>query len=235
MDNFTKLMICGAKDFNIVLSSEQCETFYNYYKMVVEYNKNVNLTAITDETDFIIKHFLDSISAENLIPQGATVCDIGAGAGFPSLPLKIVRNDLNFVLFEALNKRVVFLEKAISELKLNNVKAFHIRAEDAGKDKYRNNFDVVVARAVADTNTLIEYAIPLLKAGGIFIAYKGSKQDDFINLKSSVKKINAVIQDIKTFNLPFSNDLRTLIVIKKTGNTPLEYPRTQAKIKKFPL
>lgn len=235
MENFKKILTDGAKQFNINLTQQQCLLFYNYYCLVIEHNKNVNLTAITDKHDFIIKHFLDSISAESLILENSLVCDIGAGAGFPSLPLKIIRPDLNFVLFDALQKRVSFLEHSISQLGLNNVDAYHIRAEDAGQAKFRNYFDAVIARAVADTNILIEYAIPLLKVGGFFIAYKGSKQEDLLKLKASAQKINASLVDFKSFSLPFTEDVRTLLVFQKTKSTPLMFPRKQAKIKKFPL
>ncbi|MEG1613346.1 MAG: 16S rRNA (guanine(527)-N(7))-methyltransferase RsmG [Clostridia bacterium] len=231
MELFNQKLKAGAFELGVNLSDEQCLSFYNYYQMVVEYNKNVNLTAITDENDFIVKHFLDSLSAEKLIPVNSNICDIGAGAGFPSIPLKLARDDLSMTLMDALNKRVVFLDKAISELGLSKTVAVHIRAEDAGRATFREKFSCVVARAVADISVLAEYAIPLLKVGGTFIAYKGANIDELDGLEKVLCALKSKLIKIEPLCLPYSGDKRTLIVIQKLQATPSLYPRPQAKIK----
>lgn len=158
---------------------------------MVEYNKNVNLTAITDEKEFIVKHIVDSISAAKFIKENAAVVDIGAGAGFPSIPLKIIRDDIAVIMLDALSKRVDFLNFAVSELSLKNAKAKHLRAEEAGEKLLRGSADVVVARAVGQTNILLELSIPLLKKHGIFINYKGKDLSDVETAKTAEVALNA--------------------------------------------
>lgn len=158
---------------------------------MVEYNKNVNLTAITDEKEFIVKHIVDSISAAKFIKENAAVVDIGAGAGFPSIPLKIIRDDIAVIMLDALSKRVDFLNFAVSELSLKNAKAKHLRAEEAGEKLLRGSADVVVARAVGQTNILLELSIPLLKKHGIFINYKGKDLSDVETAKTAETILHA--------------------------------------------
>lgn len=228
-------LIEKASKLNITITDESADIFVKYYERVVLCNKMYNLTSILDETEFIDKHFIDSISGSKYIPKNAKICDIGAGAGFPSIPLKIIRPDLSFTLIDSLNKRVNFLNETTSLLGLNDINAVHLRAEEAGKGKYRATFDVVVARAVASLNTLLEYCIPLLKVGGIMIAYKGQAEEEIANSVSALQKLNAIIEKIDNFTLPNTDYNRTLIVIKKTADTPKTYPRDKNKPKLCPL
>lgn len=224
-----------ALKLGIELSDAQLEKFVNYYKNVVLCNKMYNLTSILDETEFIDKHFIDSISGVKYIKNGAKVCDIGAGAGFPSIPLKIIRDDLNFTLIDSLNKRVNFLNDTTKQLGLNNIKAVHLRAEDAGKGEYREKFDVVVNRAVASLPTLIEYCIPLLKVGGIMVAYKSNADEEIALSKNALIKLSAKIEKINKFVLPDTDYNRTIVVIKKLAKTNKIYPRDKNKPKLNPL
>jgi 16S rRNA (guanine(527)-N(7))-methyltransferase RsmG len=225
----------NAKLLGVELTDGMVDKFDHYYKMVIEYNQKVNLTAITDEDEFIVKHYLDSISAERFLPKGATVVDIGSGAGFPALPLKIVRDDLKFTLLDALNKRVSFLKLVAEDLQLSGVTCVHCRAEDAGQGVLRATFDVAIARAVADLRTLLEYAIPLLKVGGIFIAYKGGDCAELNSAENALHLLNCKVVEDYRFTLPVSGDKRSLIVIKKIGETSNRYPRGGGKEKKMPL
>lgn len=184
-ESFFTTLKNAAEFVGVSVNDNQCEKLYKFYETVVEYNKNVNLTAITDEKEFIVKHIVDSISATKFIKENADVVDIGAGAGFPSIPLKIIRDDIVLIMLDALSKRVDFLNFAVSELSLKNAKAKHLRAEEAGEKLLRGSADVVVARAVAQTNILLELSIPLLKKHGIFINYKGKDLSDVETAKTA--------------------------------------------------
>lgn len=231
METFKNLLQDGAKELALDISDGQCDKFYSFYKSVVDYNQRVNLTSILDEKDFVIKHLLDSLTAVGHIPQNSRVCDIGAGAGFPSIPLKLARDDLSLVMMDALNKRVTFLKQEIDELALKNTTAVHIRAEEGGVGEYRNQFDCVVARAVADIKVLCELALPLLKVGGIFIAYKGSNLDELDGLERALGKLKGKLTKVVNLKLPYIFDERNLFIIEKTDITPPIYPRSFSKIK----
>lgn len=235
METFEKLLHDGAQELGIELSSEQCETFYSFYRAVLDYNQKVNLTAIVEERDFVIKHLLDSLCATSYIPKNSSVCDIGAGAGFPSIPLKLVRDDISLTMMDALNKRVVFLQSQIAELNLLNTTAEHVRAEDAGRGCSRESFDCVVARAVADIKILCELALPLLRVGGLFIAYKGSNADELDGLERVLRKLNGRLTNVVNLKLPYIFDQRNLYIIEKTDVTPTAFPRSFSKIKSHPL
>ncbi len=216
------------------LNSIQEQQFNTYFKELVEYNKKVNLTAITEENEVYIKHFYDSSIGAKFIPQNASVVDIGTGAGFPGLPLKICRADINLTLVDSLNKRIEFLKMLTGKL---NIKAQceHFRAEDFAKSN-REKFDVAVSRAVASLNTLCEYAMPLIKVGGIFIAYKGSNaKEELEKAQKAISTFGGVIEKIENFQLPNDCGERNLIVIKKIKNTPLKYPRPQNLPKMKPI
>ncbi len=231
-----KILSEGAPKLQIELSDKQIEKFVKYYNLVVEYNKNVNLTAITDETEFAIKHFLDSISAEKYIPKNSSVVDVGSGAGFPALPLKLVRDDVSVTMMDALNKRVEFLKLAIKELDVWDVSAIHMRAEDAAKGIFRESFDVAVARAVSELRVLAEYCLPLVKIGGIMIAYKSVNSDEETDAaQNALKILGGKIEKTVDLQLPTSGDMRRLIIIRKVSATPKKYPRGQGKEKKQPL
>lgn len=227
------LLIETADAVNIQLSQPQIKKFISYYNLLTEWNNKINLTAITDFGDVVKKHFIDSLAASKYISNGQTLIDIGSGAGFPGVPLKIYNESLAVTLLDSLNKRIIFLDEVIKGLNLTNTKAVHLRAEDAACEKqFRQSFDVVCSRAVAKLNILCEYCLPFVKLGGKFIAYKG-REDETDTAKKAIKILGGEIEKIDEFNLfDFS---RKLIVIKKVKNTPLEFPRQSAKIKLKPL
>lgn len=228
----------GLKALNIELSSRQKEQFIMYYEVLIEWNNVMNLTAITDFREVIEKHFLDSLSLVQAFSVGnEKVLDVGTGAGFPGIPLKIAFPDLNVTLLDSLNKRINFLNKVIETLELSNIKAIHGRAEDYGKDKeYRDTFDLVVSRAVARLSTLSEYCIPYVKKGGYFIPYKsGQIEEELHKGEKAVHTLGAKIEKVHKFVLPGTDMDRTLILIKKTKETPMKYPRSAGKPSKEPL
>ena len=204
-ESFFTTLKTAAESVGVSVTDNQCEKLYKFYETVVEYNKNVNLTAITDEKEFIVKHIVDSISAAKLIKENAAVVDIGAGAGFPSIPLKIIRDDIVLIMLDALSKRVDFLNFAVSELSLKNAKAKHLRA----------SADVVVARAVGQTNILLELSIPLLKKHGVFINYKGKDLSDVETAKTAEAALNAKKTEVFNFCLPFDAGERNIVVYEK--------------------
>lgn len=198
--------------------------FNLYFEKLVSYNEKVNLTAITEKDQVFNKHFLDSILPVNVIPQNSSMVDVGTGAGFPSLPLKIVRSDINLTMVDSLNKRINFLNELTAELKINTTN-IHARAEDFAL-KNREKFDVAVARAVARLNTLLEYLLPLVKVGGIVLAYKGSSADEEIEeAKNAITVLGGKVKQILHFDLPDSQGERNIIVIEKIKSTPKQYPR----------
>lgn len=231
MKNMEKLF----KKYKISLSNEQEEQFDKYFSMLVETNKVLNLTAITDEQGVLVKHFLDSVLPYKVFPQNATVVDVGSGAGFPALPLKIIRPDLQICMVDSLNKRINFLNGVISELKLDGATAIHSRAEDFAKEN-REKFDVAVARAVAGLDTLVEYLLPLIKVGGIAVIYKSAKlQDEIDNARKAISVLGGEIDRIEKFLIEEENLERNILIVKKVKNTPPKYPRAQNKPKLSPI
>ena len=221
---------------NIKLSNRQIEQFEIYFKFLVEYNEVVNLTAITDEEGVYIKHFYDSILLSKVIDLNdvKTLCDVGSGAGFPSIPLKILYPDLYVTIVDSLDKRIKFLALLCEKLELSNVNLVHSRAEEYAKD-HRETFDVVTARAVARFNILNELCIPLVKVGGHFISMKGKNAQEEINEGNSLKLLNGKIVKIDEYFLPKEESKRVLIVVKHFAECPKKYPRAFASIKKNPL
>jgi 16S rRNA (guanine527-N7)-methyltransferase len=217
------------------LKPEHLSRFAFFYKELTAYNEKINLTSITDEKDFAAKHIADSLSASTLIPYGDTVCDIGPGGGFPSVPLKIFREDLKFTLFEAAKKKVNFIETLSKKLKLDDFACLHMRAETAAKTAYRESFGTVIARAVAPLNTLLEYALPLVKLGGIFVAYKGIAATEIIAAKNAAKILGSDKPKVIEVILPISDFKRQLVVYRKIGVSPAAYPRKGNKAKLKPL
>ena len=231
MDN-KEYLIQQFNKYNIRLSNEQINKFIKYYELVVETNKNMNLTTITEWNDFVNKHFIDSCLPLNLFNENSTVVDIGSGAGFPGIPLKIVRPDLKITLVDSLEKRVKFLNKAIFKLGLENICAVHKRAEEMAIVS-RETFDVVTARAVAQMNTLAEYCLPICKVGGKFIAYKGTLENEIDESKVAIELLGGKLNRIYNFNL--EEYTRNIVVIDKVKSTPLKYPRGQNKPRTSPL
>lgn len=221
---------------NIEPIDEIMDKYYKYYEYLIEYNKNVNLTAITSFEDVYIKHFVDSIANCKMYKANAKVCDIGTGAGFPGLALKIARPDLEIYLVDSLNKRITFLNDITEALSINKVHCLHYRAEDAQfKNKFLNSFDYVISRAVANMTTLTEYCLPYVKIGGEFIAYKSNNEETELN--EATKCINILGGgSINIINVNITAELtRKLICIKKTKNTSSKYPRGQNKPRLSPI
>ena len=208
--------------------------FETYFEELVSYNEKVNLTAITEKHDVFTKHFLDSILSIDAIPQNAKVVDVGTGAGFPSLPIKIVRPDVDITMVDSLNKRVNFLNFICEKLKIKSTNV-HSRAEDFAKTN-REIFDVAVARAVAKLNTLLEYLLPLVKVGGIVIAYKASNVgEEFADAENAMNVLGGKVLKSIRFDLPNSYGERHLVIIEKIKPTPKEYPRDKNLPKLKPI
>ena len=211
--------------YKISYTTVMLEKFDVYYNYVIEENKKFNLTAITEKYDFAVKHILDCCLPNLMLPIGAKVIDIGAGAGFPSIPLKIIRPDLNIVMLDSLNKRVNFLNEAVKLLNLENMVAVHQRAEEYAL-KYRESFDVAVARAVASLETLSEYCLPFVKVGGYFIALKGSSyKEELINAEYAISILGGQLEEIQKVIIQEIDSERANIKIKKVSQTANKYPR----------
>ncbi len=227
------------KEFNIVLSEHQTEQFFSYYEMLIEKNKVMNLTAITDFDEVIKKHFVDSLSLVKAydLTSPVSLIDIGTGAGFPGIPLKIVFPDLEITLLDSLNKRVDFLQSIIASLDLKGIDAFHGRAEDfARQEKFRERFDLCVSRAVANLSVLCEYCLPYVKIGGKFISYKSEKiMEELKAAEHAVNVLGGKVKEQISFTLPDSDINRNLIVIEKNRKTPKQYPRKAGTASKDPL
>lgn len=225
------------KKLNIELTNEAFLNFEEYYKFLVEYNEHVNLTAITDYDGVYYKHFYDSLTLSLAldVTKPINLVDVGAGAGFPSIPNAIVFNNLNVTIIDALNKRINFLNELIAKLKLNNAKALHARAEEYAAF-HRGEADVVTARAVARLNILAELCIPLVKVGGLFVAMKSvESEQEFLEAKGAIKALGA--EHLKTISVELPNQMghREILVFKKVNKTPSKYPRQFSQIKNKPL
>lgn len=218
------------------LSEKQKELLKNFFKILVEENEKINLTSITDEKEVYIKHFEDSLSGEEFFPKGANVIEIGSGGGFPSVPLKIAREDLKFTLLEATGKKCEYLKRTGEKLGFKNFEVLNGRAEDYGKNPlYREKFDVVTARAVARLNSLAEYCIPFIKEGGLFIAYKGDAEEEIKEGENAIRVLGCEKVEEKVFELSDNYGKRSVIVYKKVKPTPSEYPRGNGKERKNPI
>ena len=220
------------KNSNLIPNNKMVNNFNQFFNLLIEGNKICNLTAITEEDEVIEKHFFDSIFPHFAFKENSKVIDVGAGAGFPSLPLKIVRPDLNFTLLDSLNKRVNFLNNVIADLKLTNIEAIHGRAEDLAKNSdFREKFDIATARAVANLKVLAEYCLPFVKVGGAFIALKsGTCEEEISDAKDMIKVLGGKIKEVVEYKIN-DND-RKLIIIEKLFSTPSKYPRKPNQIKK---
>ena len=219
-----------------LICGEYREKFESFRAYLLEFNEKYNLTAITGEKAVTYKHFLDSAAARELFFKGASVAEIGSGAGFPSVPLKILREDLRFTLFESVGKKCDFLRFIVDKLGFFGMNICNMRSEDAAREKkYRENFDFAVARAVARMNVLCEYSMPLVKKGGAFIAYKSADTAEIDEAKRAVKELGGEKTEIFPYELPEGYGERNLAVVKKVNQTPAKYPRGNGKERKQPL
>lgn len=219
------------------LTELQQEQFEKYKNLLLEWNEKVNLTAITEEDEIILKHFIDSMTILKYIEKNSSIVDVGTGAGFPGIPLKIANSSINVTLVDSLNKRLIFLEEVINQLNLKNIKTVHSRAEEFGQNKnYREKFDIATSRAVANLSVLVEYILPLVKVGGKCICMKGSDvQEELKNSKEAIKILGGKIELVEEFNLPGSDIKRNIVVIRKIKQTPNKYPRKPGIPTKNPL
>ncbi len=231
-----EIFVSGLLDLGCDINEEKINKFNRYSELLVEWNEKMNLTSITDPEGIAVKHFLDSIAPlfSFEIVQNAKVIDIGTGAGFPGIPIKIMREDLQFTYLDSLNKRINFLKEVSQNLSFENVEFVHARAEEAGQSKlHREKYDYAVSRAVAPLKILSEYAIPLLKQGGIFAAFKAFDIDEeLIDAKAMIGSLGGKIKDIKEVKIPKSDLVRKIVLIEKIKETPKQFPRKPNKIKK---
>ena len=228
----------GAGELGVFLNEEKISLFIKYYALLLEENEKYNLTSIVDEKEAAIKHFVDSLTCLGFYDfENKYVADVGSGAGFPGIPLKIMCEGMSIVLTDSVQKKAGFMEKAARELKLEKTVVMQCRAEDMGvKDNYREKFDTVLSRAVAPLNVLLEYCVPLLKVEGIFLAMKGPAAGEEIQKAAiALDKLGAVVEGNKTVKLPLLGDERNIVVIKKTRPTPGKYPRRAGLPSKKPL
>ena len=232
-------LIEGIEDLNIVLKEDQKQKFEIYKDLLMEWNEKINITAIRDEREVDIKHFLDSLTPviTNLFEGNRKILDVGTGGGFPGLPLKIWNDDLDVTLLDSLNKRIIFLKEVIKSLNLNGVEAVHGRAEELARTvEYREQYDVCISRAVASLDTLAEYCIPFVKKDGYFISMKGPDVEEEVeSSKKAIDKLGGKIVKIEKIMVPCSDIYHSLIIIKKISETPAKYPRGGGKPKKKPL
>lgn len=228
-----------AEQLGIRLSEKQLEQFQCYYERLIEKNKVMNLTAITEYEEVVDKHFIDSILLGSVkeLSGKKRVIDVGTGAGFPGIPLKIVYPELEITLLDSLNKRVKFLDEVIEELGLTGIQAVHSRAEDLAQDAaHRQQYDICVSRAVANLSTLSEYCIPFVKQGGYFISYKSTQiEEELKQAKKAVQVLGGTLEQVETVQIPETTIERQFVMIRKTGTTPKKFPRKAGTASKTPI
>lgn len=228
---FNEKFLTELNNRNMNLTEDKIEKFHIYMKLLLEWNEKINLTAITEEDEIITKHFIDSLTISKYIKDTDRIIDIGTGAGFPGVPLKIERDNNEIVLMDSLNKRIKYLEDVIEKLELKNITAVHGRAEEFGiKGEYREKFDIATARAVANLPVLLEYCLPFVKVGGYFLCMKGPDVEEEVN--AAKKALEVLGGKIEKIEIPFDDIRHSIIVIKKVASTPKKYPRNAGKIKK---
>lgn len=233
---FSEELEIKAKQIEIELTKEQIEKYYNYMNLLLEWNEKINLTAIIEPREVILKHFVDSLTIAKYIKENEKLIDVGTGAGFPGIPLSIVKENTDIVLLDSLNKRINFLEEVKENLKLENITTIHGRAEEFGKNKKeRETYDIATSRAVAPLNILLEYLLPLVKVGGKAICMKGSNIEEIENAKNALEILGGQIEKIEEITLPNSDIKRNIIIVKKVKNTPSKYPRKPGTPSKEPI
>lgn len=236
IEEFSKEFLKKVKNLKINISEKEIDLFYKYMNLLIEWNEKINLTAITDEKDIILKHFIDSLTINNYIKEKNNILDIGTGAGFPGIPLKIINPESNFILVDSLNKRINFLEEVKDKLQLEKLYLIHSRAEDLAKDiNYREMADIVVSRAVSNMRVLVEYMLPFVKVSGVCICMKGPNiKQELDEAKKAIEILGGKIEKIENINLD-NNLERNIIIVRKIKNTPSKYPRKAGTPIKQPL
>ena len=236
IEEFSKEFLKKVKNLKINISEKEIDLFYKYMNLLIEWNEKINLTAITDEKDIILKHFIDSLTINNYIKEKNNILDIGTGAGFPGIPLKIINPESNFILVDSLNKRINFLEEVKDKLQLEKLDLIHSRAEDLAKDiNYREMADIVVSRAVSNMRVLVEYMLPFVKVSGVCICMKGPNiKQELDEAKKAIEILGGKIEKIENINLD-NNLERNIIIVRKIKNTPSKYPRKAGTPIKQPL
>lgn len=226
----------GIAELGIDLDENKITKFEKFSSLLVEWNEKMNLTAVSDPEGISVKHFLDSVAPIEAVDffEGAKVIDVGTGAGFPGIPIKIVREDLSFTFLDSLNKRINFLNEVARELSFKNAEFVHGRAEDTGKDKaFREKYDYAVSRAVANMKVLCEYCLPFVKVGGVFAAFKQFEvEEEICESKAMIGNLGGVVRDVKEVKIPQSDIVRKIIIVEKIKETPSQFPRRANKIKK---
>ncbi len=237
--NSKEILLEGGKELSIDIDNNMYNKFIKFKELLLEWNEKVNLTGITEEKEIMIKHFLDSLTCTltGVIKEESKIIDVGTGAGFPGIPLKICYENINLTLLDSLNKRVKYLEAVSKEIDLSNVEIIHGRAEDYGNNgEYREVFDIALARAVADLSILSEYCLPFVKVGGYFIAQKGPEtKEEVMKSQGAIKVLGGEIVENIIVKLPFSDINHSLVLIKKIKVTPKKYPRKAGTPNKNPL
>lgn len=221
---------------NINIDENKIELFYNYMRYLLNWNEKINLTAIKNEKEFIVKHFIDSLSIKEFVGDNKRIIDVGTGGGFPGIPLKLSNENLDVTLIDSVNKKIMVLNDIINKMNLENIEAIHTRAEDLAQNKeYRESFDIAVSRAVSNMNTLVEYLLPFVKIGGYVICMKGPGYEEELNSsKKAIEILGGKVEDIKELKVSEELD-RNIIIIKKVKNTNIKYPRGQGKPLKEPI
>lgn len=236
-EEFSQKMQAYSNEIGILLEDKQINQFYQYMKLLLEWNEKINLTAIIKPEEIILKHFIDSMTIAKHIEKSAKIIDVGTGAGFPGIPLKIIREDIEVTLLDSLNKRINFLNEVIEQLSLQKIITVHSRVEEFGKNKkYREVFDCAISRAVANLATLSEYLIPLVKLEGSCISMKGADVEEEIQQsKKAILVLGGKIEKIEKFQLPKSDMKRNIVIIRKIRPTPSKYPRKPGTPGKEPI
>ena len=237
--NNIDVLLKGVEELELQLSQADRAKFSTYKELLKEWNEKINITTITEDDEIDVKHFLDSLSclSLDLFDDKKSLIDIGTGGGFPGIPLKIMRENLDVTLLDSLNKRIIFLDEVIKDLGLRNIRAVHGRAEELSRTKeYREKFSIAISRAVASLDTLSEYCLPFVKVGGHFIAMKGPEIEEELKLsEKAIKLLGGNVVETKLITLPESDIVHSLIVIEKIRQTSQKYPRGGGKPRKNPL
>lgn len=235
IQEFAKELKEKAKLINIELEDVKIEKFYNYMNLLLEWNEKINLTAITEPNEVILKHFIDSSTILKYIDDDMKIVDVGTGAGFPGIPLNIIKNNANYTLVDSLNKRINFLNDVIDKIKLENITAVHSRIEDFAKNN-KESYDIATSRAVASLNILLEYLLPLVKVGGICICMKGSNiKEEIENSNKALEILGGKIEKVEEIILPDSDIARNIIIVRKIKSTSNKYPRKAGTPSKEPI